>query len=143
MNMYNSFMNNIKASGKTVNVFLNYIWQRNRYLGGFDVLLASFYVGVIYLLAKLTLCTKCLLRPYTFNVNEYTSSTDPVGVRVVQSTPHTPPPHHFDSTVQSGYRIYSKIFARLTFYLVLLKFQQDYFTTLERVQKLLDDCQTG
>ena len=33
--------------------------------------------------------------------------------------------HHFDSNFQFEHRIYSKIFTRITFYLILLNFQQD------------------
>ena len=42
-------------------------------------------------------------------------------------------PHHFDSKIQFGYHIYSKIFACLTFYLILLKFQQDRFNDLVEI----------
>ena len=35
---------------------------------------------------------------------------------------------HFDSKIQFGYRIYSKMFTHLTFYRTRLKFQQDHCT---------------
>ena len=57
------------------------------------------------------------------------------GVRRIQSNPH-----HFDSKVQFGYSIYSKIVALLPFYLILLKFQQDHFTIEECVKNCLLSC---